>query len=74
MINYKWRHVCHSSNEKLNPLGSKLSWSHYRELLTIKNIDAIIYYIGICEKNNLSKRQLQEKIKNHEYARKYELA
>ena len=66
--------MCHSSNEKLNPLGSKLSWSHYRELLTIKNIDAIIYYIGICEKNNLSKRQLQEKIKNHEYARKYELA
>jgi len=57
------------SNEKLNPLGSKLSWSHYRELLTIKNIDAIIYYIGICEKNSLSKRQLQERIKNHEYDR-----
>ena len=57
------------SNEKLNPLGSKLSWSHYRELLTIKNIDAIIYYIDICEKNNLSKRQLQERIRNHEYDR-----
>mgnify|MGYP000051434457 FL=1 len=57
------------SNEKLNPLGSKLSWSHYRELLTIKNIDAIIYYINICEKNSLSKRRLQEKIKNHEYDR-----
>ena len=57
------------SNEKLNPLGSKLSWSHYRELITIKNIDEIIYYIFICEKNNLSKRQLQEKIKNHEYDR-----
>ena len=28
------------SNEKLNPLGSKLSWSHYRELLTIKNISS----------------------------------
>lgn len=51
------------SNEKLNPLGSKLSWSHYRELLTIKNIDAIIYYIDICEKNGLSKRELQEKNK-----------
>ncbi|HHX71053.1 MAG TPA: DUF1016 domain-containing protein [Gallicola sp.] len=57
------------NNEKLNPLGSKLSWSHYRELLTIKNIDAIIYYIGICEKNSLSKRQLQERKKNHEYDR-----
>ncbi len=57
------------SNEKLNPLGSKLSWSHYRELITIKNIDEIIYYIFICEKYNLSKRQLQERIKNHEYDR-----
>ena len=57
------------SNKKLNPLGSKLSWSHYRELLTIKNIDAIMYYIDICEKNNLSKRQLQERIRNHEYDR-----
>ena len=56
-------------NEKLNPLGSKLSWSHYRELITIKNIDEIIYYIFICEKYNLSKRQLQERIKNHEYDR-----
>ena len=57
------------SDEKLYPLGTKLSWSHYRELLTIKNIDAIIYYIDICEKNNLSKRQLQERIRNHEYDR-----
>ena len=57
------------SNKKLNPLGSKLSWSHYRELLTIKNIYSIIYNIGICEKNSLSKRQLQERIRNHEYDR-----
>ena len=57
------------NNEKLNPLGSKLSWSHYRELMTIKNIDEIIYYIYVCEKNNLSKRQLQERIKSNEYDR-----
>lgn len=57
------------SDEKLYPLGTKLSWSHYRELLTIKNIDEIIYYIHICEEGNLSRRQLQEKIKNHEYNR-----
>ena len=31
------------SNEKLNPMGSKLSWSHFRELLVVKNIDAIKY-------------------------------
>ena len=57
------------SDEKFNPLGSKLSWSHYRELITIKNVDEIIYYIYICEKNNLSKRQLHDRIKSKEYQR-----
>ena len=57
------------SNEKLNPMGSKLSWSHYRELLVVKDINAIKYYIDISNKNNLTKRQLQEKIKTHEYDR-----
>ena len=57
------------SNEKLYPLGTKLSWSHFRELLILKNIDEIMYYIDICEKNNLTKRQLQERIRNHEYDR-----
>jgi len=57
------------SNEKLNPLGSKLSWSHYRELLIVKNIDEIMYYIDICERNNLTRRQLQERIKSKEYDR-----
>ena len=53
----------------MNPLGSKLSWSHYRELITIKNVGEIIYYIYICEKNNLSKRQLHDRIKSKEYQR-----
>ena len=57
------------SNEKLNPLGSKLSWTHYRQLLSLKNIDEIKYYINICDKNKLSKRELLEKIKNREYER-----
>ena len=57
------------SNEKLNPMGSKLSWSHYRELLVVRDIDKIKYYINICEKNYLTKRELQERIKNHEYER-----
>ncbi len=46
-----------------------MSWSHYRELITIKNVDEIIYYIYICEKNNLSKRQLHGRIKSKEYQR-----
>ena len=50
------------NDEKLYPVGTKLCWSHYRELLSIKNIDEIIYYVYICEKNNLSRRQLHERI------------
>ena len=46
-----------------------MNWSHYRELITIKNVDEIIYYIYICEKNNLSKRQLHDRIKSKEYQR-----
>lgn len=35
------------SNIKWNPLDFKLSWSHYRELLIVKNIDRIIYCYDI---------------------------
>ena len=56
-------------NEKLTPLVSKLSWSHYIQLLSLKNEDEIIYYINTTINNNLNKRELQEKINNHEYDR-----
>ena len=54
---------------KLNPMGSKLSWSHFRELLVLKNADEIKYYINISEQNNLTRRELNEKIKSKEYNR-----
>ncbi len=57
------------SNEKLTPLVSKLSWSHYIQLLSISNVDEIIYYINTVLNNNLNKRELQDKIKNKEYGR-----
>ena len=57
------------NNEKLTPLVSKLSWSHYIQLLSLKNEDEIIYYINATIKNNLNKRELQEIINNHEYDR-----
>ena len=47
-------------NEKVNALRSQLSWTHYRELLTIKNFDEIIYYIDIYIKQNLSYRELKK--------------
>ncbi len=56
-------------SEKLTPMVSKLSWSYYIQLLSFKNDNEIIYYINIAIDNNLNKRQLQERIKNHEYDR-----
>lgn len=51
------------------PLAHLLTWSHYVELLTIKDINKLIYYINITISQNLSKRELRNKIKNKEYER-----
>lgn len=55
--------------EKGAPLAHLLTWSHYVELLTIKDINKLIYYINITISQNLSKRELRNKIKNKEYER-----
>ena len=56
-------------NEKVNALRSQLSWSHYRELLSLKDFDKIKYYINLSINNNLSYRELNQKIRNNEYQR-----
>jgi len=48
---------------------AQLSWSHYQELLSIKNIKIIHYYVEMCIKYNLSRNKLREKIKSKEYER-----
>lgn len=57
------------SNEKVSTLLSQLSWSHYLLLISLNDYNEIIYYIRISKDNNLSQRQLQERIKNKEYRR-----
>ena len=57
------------SNKKVSTLLTQLNWSHYLLLISLKNYDEIIYYINIAKNNNLSQRELQEKIKNNEYNR-----
>ena len=57
------------SSEKVSPMGTQLTWSHCRALLSIKDYDKINYYIYLTLSNNLSKRELEEKIKNNEYER-----
>ena len=51
------------------PLGHQLTWSHYRQLLTMGNINEINYYINQIETYHWSKRELQEHIKKREYQR-----
>ena len=50
-------------------LSHLLTWSHYSELLPLNKVNAINYYIKICIEQNLSVRQLRERIKNKEYER-----
>ena len=55
--------------ERMQTVSAQLSWSHYCELLSIKSINKINYYICISIKYNLSVRQLRERIKSNEYER-----
>ena len=46
-----------------------LTWTHYRYLLPLNDINAIKYYIDISSMQNLSYRELRERIKSREYER-----
>ena len=55
--------------EKLATVSQQLSYGHYIELLPYDDINKIKYYIRIIENQNLSIRQLRERIKSNEYER-----
>ena len=55
--------------EKGAALRHQLSWTHYRELLTLDNVNELNYYVETTIEQNLSYRQLREKIKTKEYQR-----
>ena len=57
------------SNEKVSTMLTQLSWSHYLLLISLNDYNEIIYYIRVAKDNNLSQRQLQERIKNNDYKR-----
>ena len=54
---------------KSQAVPDQLTWSHYIELLKLKDMECINYYIDISIKLNLGYRQLHQKIKNKEYER-----
>lgn len=55
-------------SQKWQTVSAKLSWSHYCEILWFDK-NKFQYYIKIVELNNLSIRQLRERIKSKEYER-----
>ena len=57
------------NNEIWSALPTELTWSHYRELLSLKDINEINYYIDIAINQNLAYRELSKRIKNKEYQR-----
>ena len=54
---------------KSQPIADQLSWSHYIELLPLKDNSKINYYISQIISLNLSRNELRTKIKNKEYER-----
>ena len=53
--------------KKSQALPGQLTWSHIIELLRLDSKEEINYYIYITEKENLSYRKLNERIKSNEY-------
>ena len=55
--------------QKVQSITANLSWGHWIELLSIKDINKIKYYIKQSEELSLTTRQLRERIKSKEYER-----
>ena len=67
--NLRYMRMFYIKFQNWNALRSNLSWSHYRTLLPLKSMNEINYYVKIAEKENLSYRKLEERIKSNEYER-----
>ena len=56
-------------SQKGSTVSTQLTWSHYVELLSLTNISEINYYINTIIQNNLSVREIRNRIKSNEYER-----
>lgn len=69
ITNLKYMRQFYLLCQKGHTVSDQLTWTHYRLLLSIDNINKINYYVNISISQNLSVRELQNKIKNNEYER-----
>ena len=44
-------------------MSTQLSWSHYTELLPIKDVNELLYYLDISVNQRIDVRSLRSKIK-----------
>jgi len=75
---YSWRNlynmrqfyiISRDSNILQTVSAKSITWSHLNELLKMFDTNKVNYYIKIIEQQNLSVRELRQKIKNNEYER-----
>ncbi|MEA3449143.1 MAG: PDDEXK nuclease domain-containing protein [Bacteroidota bacterium] len=53
----------------VNALRTQFTWTHYRKLISIENLDKREFYIAEAEKNNWSARQLERQVNSSLYER-----
>lgn len=60
----------YKDNEKVSPLVTQLSWSNHLKIMSAcKTMDERIFYINMCIKERLSKRELERQIDSGYYER-----
>lgn len=55
--------------EKVSPTATQLTWSHYIELLPIKDEHKRLYYLNVAINSNLSRNELRQRMKSNEFER-----
>ena len=69
ITNLKYMRQFYLLCQKGHTVSDQLTWTHYRLLLSIDNINKVDYYVNIGINQNLSVRELRNRIKNNEYER-----
>ena len=49
------------NNKKVSTLSTQLTWSHYTELLPIKNENKMLYYLNLCINQSINVRSLRQR-------------